>query len=288
MKKDIPILTHCTIDSIANDAILVDSLSDYIDKHRDMVFPHKHHFYHLVLFTSGSGSHIIDFNSYPVLPLQVYFMAPGQVHTWNFQGDEQGYIINFNRDYFQSLLMKTDYLERFTFLSGYADECIIQLSETDFPQMESLIRQLMQLKKEQVTEDLLRVSLLEILLYFERAQGIKKLTNTANAYNTTLFKNFQKLVDQHYKSKKLPKEYAELLYITPNHLNAICNDYIGRTAGEIIRERVLLEAKRLLVNRSLSISEVANELQFSDNSYFTKFLKKQTGQTPEEFRKQNS
>ena len=90
---------------------------------------------------------------------------------------------------------------------------------------------------------------------------------------------------QHYIDVKLPKDYAELLYITPNHLNAVCKDVLGLSAGEVIRNRTLLEAKRLLTNPRLNISEIAFNLNFSDNSYFTKFFKKIEGITPEEFRK---
>ena len=80
-------------------------------------------------------------------------------------------------------------------------------------------------------------------------------------------------------------EYAELLYITPNHLNALCKDHLGIPAGELIRNRIILEAKRLLINQDLSISEISYVLNFNDNSYFTKFFKKQVGVTPEEFRR---
>jgi len=60
----------------------------------------------------------------------------------------------------------------------------------------------------------------------------------------------------------------------------------GRSAGELIRDRILLEAKRLLINARMSISEIAGELEFSDNSYFTKFFKKYEGVTPDAFKKQ--
>jgi AraC family transcriptional activator of pobA len=75
------------------------------------------------------------------------------------------------------------------------------------------------------------------------------------------------------------------LYITPNHLNALCKEYLGMQAGEVIRNRILLEAKRLLVSQDITISEISDELSFNDNSYFTKFFKKLVGMTPEEFRK---
>ena len=86
----------------------------------------------------------------------------------------------------------------------------------------------------------------------------------------------------------MPKQYAALLYITPNHLNALCNDFLGVSAGVLIRERVILEAKRLLINLDLLISEVAAKLNFDDQSYFIKFFKKHEGLTPEKFRKLNT
>jgi quercetin dioxygenase-like cupin family protein len=69
-----------------------------------MVFPHKHNFYHFVFFTKGSGNHLIDFEKHEVEAFQLYFMAPGQVHTWNFKGDEEGFVVNFDPEYFQSFL----------------------------------------------------------------------------------------------------------------------------------------------------------------------------------------
>ena len=107
-----------------------------------------------------------------------------------------------------------------------------------------------------------------------------------NNFNSLLLRNFQKLIDQHFKEKKLTKDYASMLYVTPNHLNALSKDVTGRPAGELIRDRILLEAKRLLVNAEMNVSQIADELDFDDNSYFSKFFKKYVGVTPDVFRKQ--
>jgi AraC-like DNA-binding protein len=98
-------------------------------------------------------------------------------------------------------------------------------------------------------------------------------------------KTFQKLIEKHFTELKLPMEYANLLYITPNHLNALCKEHLGIQAGEVIRNRIILEAKRQLINQQISITEISYSLNFKDNSYFSKFFKKQVGMTPEEFRK---
>ena len=77
-----------------------------------------------------------------------------------------------------------------------------------------------------------------------------------------------------------------MLHITPNHLNAVCTKVYGHSAGEHIRNRVMVEAKRLLVNMpGVTVAEIAYQLNFDDNAYFSRFFKKYAGETPEKFRK---
>jgi AraC-like DNA-binding protein len=132
--------------------------------------------------------------------------------------------------------------------------------------------------------DLIRAILLQIFILLARVNS-EGQPEQPSAYNYTLIKNFRQLIEKNFTTLRLPKDYAQLLYITPNHLNAISNDMLGVSAGEVIRSRVVLEAKRLLINLDLTIAEIADQLNFNDNSYFTKFFKNTTGLTPEEFRK---
>jgi AraC family transcriptional activator of pobA len=286
MQGAIPIYDICKLSDFQQDDLLISRFGAYLQKHKDLYFPHKHTFYHLVLFTKGGGKHSIDFKTFDVTPYQIYFMIPGQVHSWNFEGDVDGYVIHFTLPFFQSFLLKNEYLEQFPFFSGLIDDAVIQLQP-------SLQQEIINLFEGIITEsenparmgmDMIRTLLLQIFIRLNR-------TNTDNkeqqlpAYNYTLLKTFQKLIEKNFATLKLPKDYAELLYITPNHLNAICNDLLGISAGEVIRNRILLEAKRLLINLDLSVAEIGYRLNFSDNSYFTKFFKKYAGSAPEEFRK---
>jgi AraC-like DNA-binding protein len=134
-------------------------------------------------------------------------------------------------------------------------------------------------------DDFARAALLQLLIMVSR---YVPETNTQQPvqYNSLLMRNFRQLIEKNYKEKKLTKEYAAMLYVTPNHLNALSKDVTGLSAGELIRDRILLEAKRLLINAQINISQIAAELGFIDNSYFTKFFKKYVGFTPEIFRKQ--
>jgi AraC-like DNA-binding protein len=131
--------------------------------------------------------------------------------------------------------------------------------------------------------DILRGMLSIILVRLSRVVP-RSFNEGVSKHNLVLMRQFEILIEQHFRDKRLPKEYAELMFVTPNHLNALTNSVVGKSAGELIRDRILLEAKRLLVNSDLMISQIAESLNFEDNAYFTRFFKKYLGVTPEGFR----
>jgi AraC family transcriptional activator of pobA len=286
MQSTFPVYDICKLSDFQQDDLLISRFASYLQKHKDLYFPHKHTFYHLVLFTKGGGTHSIDFKTFDVTPYQIYFMIPGQVHSWNFEGEVDGYVIHFSLPFFQSFLLKNEYLHQFPFFSGFIDDAVVQIQSPLQEKITGLFEEIITESEApgRMGTDLIRILLLQVFILLSRI-------NTSNeekqlpAYNYTLLKSFQKLIEKNFTRIKLPKDYAELLYITPNHLNAICNDLLGISAGEVIRNRILLEAKRSLINHDLTIAEIGYQLNFSDNSYFTKFFKKYTGLTPEEFRK---
>jgi AraC-like DNA-binding protein len=264
-----------------------DHFAHYLDAHTGLRFPHKHSFYHFVYFTNGSGNHSIDFVNFPVHAGQVYFMVPGQVHSWDFEKKPDGYIVNFSEQYLHALIADPRYLDQFSFFSGIATEQVIDIPQDGRKQVcqlfETIISEGNSQKK--MNDDFARAALLQLLILVSRYVP-ETNTQQPGQYNSLLMRNFRQLIEKNYKEKKLTKEYAAMLYVTPNHLNALSKDVTGLSAGELIRDRILLEAKRLLINAQINISQIAAELGFIDNSYFTKFFKKYVGFTPEIFRKQ--
>src|SRR5690554_4536892 len=130
MRHSIPILEICTLSGIRNSDIVVERFSSYLKRHKDIHSPHRHNFYHMVLFTKGEGFHSIDFNRFLIEPYQIYFMIPGQVHSWNFDDEVDGYVVNFSAEFFQSFLLRADYLESFSFFNGIAEDGVINLNES--------------------------------------------------------------------------------------------------------------------------------------------------------------
>ncbi|RBL93841.1 AraC family transcriptional regulator [Chitinophaga flava] len=270
----------------ASENIQVIRFTDYLAAHKDIRFPHRHSFYHLAFFTKGKGAHTIDFERFPVQAGQLYFMIPGQVHSWFFEGQVEGYVVNVAASFFNSFLQDAGYVERFPFFSGASAEGVVMLPAEASTEVEVLFeKMLLEIEAtEAYSYDMLRLLLLEMFVKVSRVTR-KSDTRQEPPYNYVLLSNFRKLVEQHYMQMRLPKEYAAMLYVTPNYLNAFCRHMLGKSAGEIIRDRVILEAKRLLINADTSIATIAYQLNFADNSYFTKFFKKYEGMTPEEFRK---
>lgn len=286
MKKGFPVYDICKLSDYQQDDVLISRFGTYLKKHKDLHFPHKHNFYHLVLFTKGAGSHTIDFKMFDVKPYQVYFMTPGQVHSWDFEGEVDGYLVHFSTEFFPSFLLAGDYFQQFTFFSGDVDDAVINLTPEFRPGIIRLFEDIIAESEHdgRMSADMIRLLLLQIFIQLSRMDKNGSVKRPS-VYNYTLIKNFKRLIEKNFTKLRLPREYAELLYITPNHLNAVSNDVLGIPAGEMIRNRVLLEAKRLLINQDMSICEIAYQLNFNDNSYFTKFFKNYTDITPEDFRK---
>ncbi len=285
----IPMINIHSLAEYRPEDFLIQRFDEYLQEHENLRLLHRHDFYHLILFTKGSGSHAIDFEAFSVQPFQIYFMIPGQVHSWDFMGEVEGYVVNFSSDFFQSFLLRPDYLETFSFFNGIARDSVINLPEAIH---ELLVNQFEQLLSKHRDASLLRIDQLKVLLldlfFSVESYAVTKATLSLTNYNYIILKNYQKLIDKNFLTMRLPMEYAKLLFVTPNHLNALCKEHLGMQAGELIRNRILLEAKRLLINFGMNISEISYALNFSDNSYFTKFFKKYTKTTPEEFRKRNT
>jgi AraC family transcriptional regulator, transcriptional activator of pobA len=289
MQSTFPRLDIGPLSEYREDHIMITRFSEYLREHQSLVFPHRHSFYHLVLFTEGGGKHTIDFHHFAVQPYQIYFMTPGQVHSWDFEGNMEGYVVNFSDSFFQSFLLQPEYLESFSFFHGDSSSNVLLIGQDIRQQLMGLFEELLAQEERSpvLRDDMIRVLLLQIFLLIEQSDTTGK-NHGAPVLKNVIVRNFIKLIDKHYQKMRLPGQYAEILNVTPNHLNALCKEHLGMQAGAMIRNRIILEAKRLLINMDLTVAEVAYKLNFNDNSYFTKFFRKETGITPEDFRKNSA
>jgi AraC-like DNA-binding protein len=130
--------------------------------------------------------------------------------------------------------------------------------------------------------NLLHLFLLESRRIFDQQNQIPKEAPETTP-DTTIIR-FKQLIEENFTKEKNVSPYAEMLNMNPSCLNELTKRTTGITAGELIRNRVIDETKKLLYSSKMSGKEIAYELGFDDPAYFSRFFKKYTGITLKEFR----
>lgn len=241
--------------------------------------PHKHDFFIIILFDKARGVHTIDFHDYPIENRQIHVLFPGQVHRWNIRPGTIGYQLMIDRVFFERF---APYF-RFSF-TNYMNNPVIPASSQSF---KLLKYEFDAIKKELHTGHSLKE------LISARAAVIAALVSKEAENFFTDFKVYQStprlakfnmLIEQYFREETLVTFYASRLNVSANYLNILCRKNLGISATQLIRQRVLLEAKRLLRSTDLSIKEISFELGFVDPAYFSNFFKSQTGTSPSDFK----
>lgn len=266
-----------------NSDLYINTFKNHLIDHSFVEEPHRHNSYVLVFFTKGSGIHEIDFDVFTIHPGSMFFLQPGQMHHWNLSDDVEGFVIFYSQEMY-NLYFGQKTIADYPFYSSVDNkpEMVFEVSELKaiLPYFESLIieTQSNQLLKQDKIMNLLDIIHIEIARKYSETH-----LHEAHSYNVKI-KNFEVLLEQNFKTEKAPFFYASQLNITLKHLNRICNEMLQRTTTEVITARIILEAKRMLMDKKFTVNEIATELGFDDYSYFTRLFKKHTGITPTNFR----
>ncbi len=218
---------------------------------------------------------------------QIWFVGPGKINsTKELSSDIEGFVCLFDQAFIDSHSGISNVLNSFAFFDLDAFP-VISLSEQQ-AQFFSLI--LGKIKRD-FTENYNNVKPIicqyilsifkECNLYYEKISlENKKLTSSDR-----IAQEFLKLVNKHYLSKRALPDYADLLNVTPKHLTKCVKQSTGITPMEFIYRMLILEAKVLLKETALTVSEIAHQLSFDDAAHFGRFFKQHTNSTPASFRK---
>jgi len=250
-------------------------------------FPHRHDFFEVLLLQAGSGTHTIDFRSYEIKPPCVFFLSPGQVHTLSPSADVAGYLFLFTAGFY--LVDKPDAnrlfdLPFFYNLEGESRPLYLE-SET---QLEPL-RQLFAIAVREYDAapgeagEVLRPAL-DLLLALCKRLYPAQPPEAQKTKGRLLVKRFMQAVEEHYLDCKSVKDFAEHLSVTPNHLNETVKACTGRTASDLVKDKVMLEIKRSLLYTDHTVSEIAYRFGFTDQSYFSKYFRGREGVSPQVYR----
>lgn len=269
--------------NIANSELYVNSLKSHFSAHPFVEKPHRHNFYLLVLFTHGNGMHEIDFNRFQVKRGSLFLLQPGQMHHWELSQDTEGYIVFYSQQVY-NLYFGNKKVEDYPFFNLTGSKPEMLLGDTE---MEEMSWYLSRMKEESESAQTRRVDKILNLLDSIHIALSRKYSDDdphgSHLYHHKI-KEFRQLIEHHFASERSPSFYASKLHISLKHLNRICQIILGKTATQIITSRVILEAKRLLAHPKKTISQVADDLNFINYSYFAKWFKKETGSSPVSFR----
>jgi len=248
---------------------------------------HRHDHHHLLLVTSGQGSLSVDFADYPIQPPMLVHFGPAVVHGWKATKTPGGHVIHFDRTFFAADARDPAEVAEMPLFCALSGGRVLPISSEQRSLFENLARAMLREYQERGVEHLAALRSY-LRLWLIEAQRIARTQNPArwNDRGTELTNRFLRLVLEHFRAVSGVAEYAQRLHVTPSHLNETVRRTMGRTAGQVIRERVTLEAKRMLRHSEKSVAEVAYHLNFEDPSYFARFFRKQAGISPASFRSQ--
>ncbi|CAM1345004.1 AraC family transcriptional regulator [Tenacibaculum amylolyticum] len=280
----VPIRSIRQNDNTLNSSFSIEHIKEDENADKVVVPAHRHDFYHIMFIKQGTGTNIIDFKTYNVQPNTLFFISPGQVHSIELSANVKGYVISFNSEFY--LLNDTiQKLLDFPFFHSFSNAPVAYLNESNI-KIQAVFDELYEEYKTNSDKNMLR-ALLELLLLRAARLYTKTPTKETPAYLTYQIRKLEALIDTHFKQYRVLNDYAELMHISPKHLNSLVKKGLNKTVKNLIHERLLIEAKRLLLFTNNSISEIAYELGFTDKSYFMRFFKKQTSITAETYRNQH-
>ncbi|MEY8759351.1 AraC family transcriptional regulator [Chryseobacterium tongliaoense] len=257
-----------------------------VSSHKHIEKPHRHDFYVTVLFTKGTGIHEIDFQKYEVSEGSLFFLSPGQVHSWELSPETDGYIFFFSQEYYDMHYVNQK-LRNFPFFNSAALPRKLQLK---VPELQKTIILFQEIEAEYHAEDVMKneciLSLISRIYINASRQFSRDYDTLVSPVSISYFKHYQdfeKLLEDHFTTEKLISYYASLMGVSPKHLNRITQTVVQKTATEVITERLMLEAKRMLMYLDESLVEIAFRLGYEEYSYFVRVFRKNSGMTPTQF-----
>jgi AraC family transcriptional activator of pobA len=269
-----------------NTHFYVKTLAEHLKtSHLHIEKPHKHDFFACMLFTHGSGMHEIDFNSYDVKPGAVFLLSPGQTHHWELSKDCDGIIFFHSKDFYDTHYLHQT-LKDFPFFSTIQNQAAIFLGHHKLQEIWPLFEKVLEIGSDGKIKgkELILSVITQIYIELERFITTDDAGNINEHSSYYLkFLQFEKLVEEHFRSEKSANQYANWMHMTPKHLNRINKSIVNKTSSEVIADRIILEAKRMLIYARNNFNEVADALGFADYAHFSKLFKNKTGLTPTEF-----
>ncbi len=246
---------------------------------------HKISFYVIVVITQKKGKHSINYKDYTYKKGTVFTLRKNNIHKF-YKANTNGKFLVFTEDFVIRLSDKIDTLKLFQLFNEMLDSPKLQLNNSDFIEIESLLNQIekeyLEIKDNHSIE-IIR-SLIQVLIH--KLFRIKSRRHESLGYSKyqSQFISLQELIEKDCFESKKVAYYANKMGVTSRTLNNITQSIIGKHAKAFIDEVVILHIKRLLINSELTFTEIAYQSGFGDPTNFFKYFRKKTGLSPKQFK----
>lgn len=247
--------------------------------------PHAHPAYGQVIFVrSGKGLMNLEGSTVPFEGPCALLLPTECVHGLDYEVDVDRWVVTIDVTYLAQLNAKLQ-----AFVQLWSSPRMISLADSADAQVEfhRLIRSLEQEIQSQAVGHVVGVEALltTLLLTLVRATSLDHIgSDSATRQDVRLAERFRELIDRHYRDNLSLQDYASKLAVSLVQLRAACASATGQSPTKLIHARIVTEAKRSLIFGDMSVEQIAFWLGFADAAYFTRFFRKEVGQTPSQFR----
>lgn len=268
--------------------LLIDVVElDFAKKYLIKSAVHTLTYYDITFVTEGEGTFSIDNHKNHATRGDVLFSKPGEIRNWDTERITNGYALIFEDEFLSSFFKDPLFVQHLPYFDMGKAAYKIHLSDELYSRMLLLLNNI---KAEvdsyqQNDANVLRALLYEALMLLNRAYNNYTPREDANKEASGIhLSKFIQLVSESLKEHHSVQFYADKLCITPNYLNQLVSSAFNISAKQYIQNKVIDEAKRLLLYTNLPVSEITFELHFSTSSYFVRSFRQITGETPLAYR----
>jgi AraC-like DNA-binding protein len=230
----------------------------------------------------------VDFKTYTTEVASLFFVGPSQVMNIEVLCPEKGYLIFYNRDFYCIQIHDEEVACDGLLYSNIYNMPMTAIPDKDAAFIENIFSQMEEefLLKYSSQEEMIRTYLKQLLIKSTRLWKVQHLDKALAEQNNDVefFRKFTRLVDANYKQKHSVADYADLLMIAPKTLTHRFKRLNLMQPNEVIKNRIVLEAKRLLAYTSMTSKEIAYQLGYDDPAYFSRLFQVKTGDSPSGFR----
>jgi AraC-like DNA-binding protein len=255
--------------------------------------PSRRDFYKILLITKGAGVFTMGLHTYYIEEPTLLFIHPNDIISWrNLSTEAAGYYVLFKKDFIHQHLQLRSVIEKFG-LFTQKEKSVIRLGESEVPRINECFERM---KEEELTGNAFKEDIMQALLQLLMAESMKVAQHPKPDEVSGDYRHIHQFFELLEKETaginfttpirvRTAKEFAGIMHLHPNYLNALLKKHTGENASTHIRNRLLDEAKILLRQTNWSLQDISYSIGFADQPGFNLFFKKNTGFTPAEFRK---